>query len=60
MAVAPVSSWQPDTARIARRNAAPWKSRVDLEERAGRRPGVREVGHGLALLATRARLGGVP
>lgn len=51
MSVAPVSSWQPDTARIARRSPTAWRSLVELEEIVGRRPGTLETGHGLVVCA---------
>ena len=53
MAVAPVGAYRARLTTIARRDQKAWSNLVRLEERAGRRPGVLETGHGFVMSAVR-------
>jgi len=56
MAVAPVSAYRARLTKIARREPKTWKNLLTIEERAGRRPGTLETGHGFVLAAVRRPL----
>lgn len=53
MAVAPIAAFQDRVLSIARHDERSWKGLLHIEERAGRRPGTHEVGHGFIVAALR-------
>jgi len=55
MALAPISAYRTRLTRIARRERRTWQNLLAVEERAGRRPGTLETGHGFVVAAVRLR-----
>ena len=55
MAIAPVGAYRDRLTTTARRDRTAWKSLLVLEERAGRRSGTLETGHGFVVAAVRSR-----
>jgi len=53
MAIAPIGAYRPRLASIARRERKTWQNLLALEERAGRRTGTFETGHGFVVAAVR-------
>jgi len=53
MAVAPIGAYRERLTRTARRDRRAWRNLLALEERAGRRPGTMETGHGFVVAAKR-------
>lgn len=58
MSVAPIAAFQRRIAAIARRESRTWEQLLRLEERAGRREGTYELGHGFLIAAARGRVRG--
>jgi SAM-dependent methyltransferase len=56
MSVAPVAAFQDRLVAIARREKRTWETLLRLEERAGRRAGVYEAGHGFVVAAVRSKV----
>jgi SAM-dependent methyltransferase len=56
MALAPISAYRVRLTRIARRERRTWQNLLAVEERAGRRPGTLETGHGFVVAAVRLPL----
>ena len=56
MALAPISAYRARLTRIARRERRTWQNLLAVEERAGRRPGTLETGHGFMVAAVRLPL----
>ena len=54
MALAPISAYRGRLTTIARRERRTWRNLLAVEERAGRRPGTLETGHGFVVAAVRA------
>ena len=53
MALAPIGAFRERLTTLARRDPVAWRNLVKLEERAGRRPGVLETGHGFVIATVR-------
>jgi ubiquinone/menaquinone biosynthesis C-methylase UbiE len=53
MAVGAIAAFRGRVAKIARRDPSAWRALLELEEKAGRRPGVLETGHGFVVAAVR-------
>jgi SAM-dependent methyltransferase len=53
MSIAPIAAFQDHVAKTAHREPRTWEALLRIEERIGRRPGVREAGHGFAMAAVR-------
>lgn len=58
MAIAPIAAYRVRLTSIARRERRTWNNLLALEERAGRRAGTLETGHGLVVAAVRLPLRG--
>ena len=58
MALAPIGAFRVRLTRIARRDRRTWQTLLALEERAGRRTGALETGHGIVVAAVRRPLRG--
>jgi ubiquinone/menaquinone biosynthesis C-methylase UbiE len=55
MSVGPVARMDDRLISVARRDRRTWQSLLEVEERVGRRPGVRETGDGFLVCAVRRR-----